>query len=395
MIPVSRRGSAALLLVLVSCYPQVTAKAAPSSDEIGFIKGMSWGWASSRGDCASPDAAESMRRLAETGAEWVCIAFDTTMNTPHDPAFVWGDDNTSMVSDHELRHAIDLAHENNLKVILKPVVNCSDGTWRAWIRFFRPVTEEERAAGITGELDPWGDEPQMREGMVTDLDQWKRWWNNYTGFLLHYAEIAQENDVEMFCLGCEMNSAEKFEGRWRSLIGLVREKYDGVITYDINHGREKELSWCDELDVIGVSAYYEVPPPEGVPEEEAIQSTTPQSEIVARLEGVKAELADVHQKWKKPIFFIETGVTNVRGCARYPWSHPNEKLDSPLDQQEQANYYRALFEVFWDEPWFMGFAWWSWPVRIYDKESAAEDRSFSIYGKRAEEVVREWYAKPR
>lgn len=385
-------GIPLLLFIVFALQTGADELAAPNP--LGFVKGFSWGWVGSRGDYASPQAAESMKELAETGADWVCIAFGANMKSFHDPNFVWGDENASMVTDEELRRAIDLARDNGLKVILKPVVNCADGTWRAWIRFFRPVTDEERAAGVTGEFDPWGGEPQMRAGEVTDQNTWATWWDNYSAFLVHYAKIAQQGDVELFCLGCEMNSSEQFEDRWRGLISQVRDVYDGMLTYDINHGRELSLPWWDAVDVISVSAYYEVPPPENVAVEDAIETTTPQNEIEARLEGVKEELAAISQKWNKPILFIETGVTNVRGCARYPWSHPNEKPDSPLDEAEQANYYRALFKVFWDEPWFMGFAWWDWPARLYDRDAAAENRGFCVYGKQAEDVVREWYAKP-
>ena len=68
--------------------------------------------------------------------------------------------------------------------------------------------------------------------------------------------------------------------------------------------------------------------------------------------------------------------------------------DRPIDQAEQANYYQAQFQTFWNEPWFMGWCWWQWPAHLYKKEDAARDREFCIYGKQAEGVVREWYAKP-
>jgi hypothetical protein len=279
-------------------------------------------------------------------------------------------------------------------VILKPVVNCRDQTWRAWIRFYRPVTDEERAAGTTGELDPWGDEPVMREGEVKDLAAWERWWSNYQNFLIHYAEIAQEKDVEIFCLGCEMSSSEEFVNKWRSLISEVRAIYDGQLVYDINHGREMELPWWDAVDIIGVSGYYQVPPSEGTTIEEAVKQTTSEAEIAAELAKVKQHLAEVSKKWQKPVMMIETGVTNVRGCARYPWSHPDAHPESPRDDTEQANYYRAMFKTFADAPWFMGYAWWDWPARLYSDEEAATNRGFCVHGKEAEQVLQEWYAKP-
>lgn len=363
--------------------------------EIGFVKGISWGWLGHRGEYEGPAAAESMRKLAKTGADWVCIVFATNMTAPDDPDFTWGADNPRMVSDDEVRRAIDLARENKLKVILKPVVNCADGTWRGWIRFYRPLTDREKQAGTVGEFDPWGKKPRMRVGEVTDTDAWQAWWSNYADFILHYAALAQEKNVELFCLGCEMNSTETHVDEWRQLIRQVRAEYAGPLVYDINHGRESALGWWDAVDVIGISAYYEVPPQHGETASQSAKETTPQAEIKSRLEGVRDALAAVSKKHNKPILFIETGVTNVRGAAHYPWSHPLENPDCPLDEVEQANYYRAFFEVFWNEPWFKGFAWWDWPAKLYPVEEATKNRSFCIYGKQAERVLRDWYSQPR
>ena len=88
-------------------------------------------------------------------------------------------------------------------------------------------------------------------------------------------------------------------------------------------------------------------------------------------------------------------MTPVRGCAPHSLGPRRRARDRPTDEQEQANYYQAMFETYWDEPWFMGWCWWDWPARLYDKSEAATDRSFCVYGKKAEDVLREWYAKPR
>jgi hypothetical protein len=43
----------------------------------------------------------------------------------------------------------------------------------------------------------------------------------------------------------------------------------------------------------------------------------------------------------------------------------------------------------------MGWCWWDWPARLYDKSEAPTNRMFCPYGKQAESVLREWYAKSR
>ena len=208
---------------------------------------------------AAPEAAESMQKLADTGTEWICIAFAPNMKSYDTPEIVFGDANPDMITDDELRKAIDTARAKGMKPMLKPVVNSADDVWRAWIRFYRPVTDEEKAAGITGELDPWGDEPKMREGEVKDLAKWDQWWEDFTNYIVHYAKIAEEKQVPVLCLGCEMNSTEEFEDKWRALIAKVRDVYHGQITYDVNHGNEEQVKWFDDLDFISISAYYPIP----------------------------------------------------------------------------------------------------------------------------------------
>lgn len=362
---------------------------------LGFIKGFSWGWTGWRGSYAAPEAAESMAKMADTGTEWACIAFAPNMKTFDTPEILFADANPDMITDDELRHAIDTARAKGMKPILKPVVNSADDVWRAWIRFYRPVTAAERAAGITGEVDPWGGESKFREGEVKDLAKWDQWWDDYTNYIVHYAKIAEEKQVPVLCLGCEMNSTEEFDQKWRNLIAKVRDVYSGQITYDVNHGNEESVKWLDALDFISISAYYAIPGPDGRIVETPSAETTSVAEIRAALEKVKEHLAEVSAKWGKPILFIESGVTPVRGCARTPWVHVDERADWPTDEQEQANFYQAMFETFWDEPWFMGWCWWDWPARLYPEAEAGSDRSFCVYGKKAEGVLREWYGKER
>jgi hypothetical protein len=386
------------VLLIASVFATASSFAAETRDvaSLGFIKGISWGWVGSRGEYAAPAAAKSMQKLADTGADWVCIAFAPNMRTYDTPEILYSDANPRMATDAEIRHAIDLARHNDLRVILKPVVNCADDTWRAWIRFYRPVTDEERAAGITGEFDPWGEEPQMLDGMVRDQEKWDQWWEDYTNYLVHYAKIAEAKQVPALCLGCEMNSTEEFDDKWRQLIAKVREVYSGLLTYDANHGREENVNWFDAVDFISISAYHMIPYADGRAWDAAPDDhTTSVDELLAGMRPIRERMRELSQKWQKPILFIETGCTSVRGCAHTPWRHVTETPDRPVDQQEQANFYQAMLETYWDEPWFMGWCWWDWPARLYDEADAAEDRSFCVYGKQAEDVLREWYARPR
>src|SRR5579871_2493156 len=148
-----------------------------------FIKGYTWGWVGSRGEYESPKAAESMKRLAKTGSQWVCIAFGASMKTFDTPEIRWGDANPKMVTDAEIRHAIGLARQNGLKVILKPVVNPDDNVWRAQIKFTKSDSADAQSDAAA---DSHSAKSAKDAGQAVDLEKWDRWWQDYSKFILHY-----------------------------------------------------------------------------------------------------------------------------------------------------------------------------------------------------------------
>ncbi len=338
----------------------------------GFIKGHSWGYPGDLGAYQGDAPVASMKKLAETGADWVCISFAAEMNAPNDPQIFWGKPDVNMVTDDEVRRAIGLARQNHLKIILKPMCDIRDGTWRARIDF---RTQDNK----------------------TDTQAWDKWWANYGQFILHYAKIAQETNCEMFCLGCEMGSTERYVKQWRNLIAEVRKVYTGFLTYSANHGSEDRIGWWDAIDIIGMSGYYPVgiDNPAQTPND---LSTVPPSEssveaMKTRWLLIKKKLGYVSRRVDRPVFFIEVGVCSARGFSAAPWTHPQK--DATYDADEQRRFYQAIFETFWDEPWFFGFTWWDWPATLYSPQDAKTNTGFCIYGKPAEQLVRQWYAKPR
>ena len=87
---------------------------------------------------------------------------------------------------------------------------------------------------------------------------------------------------------------------------------------------------------------------------------------------------------------MEIGCRSARGCAMMPYDFTHREF--PYDEEEQANFYESCFRAMWDEPWFAGYFWWDWYTRLPEKQP---EMGFSIVGKKAEQVVREWYAKER
>jgi hypothetical protein len=112
-----------------------------------------------------------------------------------------------------------------------------------------------------------------------------------------------------------------------------------------------------------------------------------------RAKPIRETLRKVSKKFDRPILFIEVGVSSTKGFTAAPWTFRG--FNKVYDGEEQSRFYQAMLETFWDEPWFIGFAWWDWPPRLYSLERAKKHTGFCIYGKPVEQVVRQWYAKPR
>lgn len=318
-----------------------------------FIKGFTYGFDGRRGAYRTPEAAASMERLAALGGDWAALAF-TVLQDSFSSTLIRPDYRYT-VTDKDVSAAVERLHSLGLKVCMKPMVNCADGVWRANIFF------PEREIG--------------------DKDYWKEWFDSYTAFLCHYAEIAEDTGCEMFCVGCEMLGTEAKEDYWRNAIAEVRKLYHGPLVYNTNHGKEFGVKWWDALDYIGTSAYYGVGKVPG----------DSMDNMCAEWEKEKAKLAELSRlNGGKQIIFMEIGCRSARGCAMMPYDFSHKEF--PYDEDEQANFYESCMTVMWDEPWFGGFFWWDWYTKL---PKNSPEMGFSIVGKKAEDVVKRWYAKNR
>ncbi|WP_051480721.1 hypothetical protein [Cellulomonas sp. KRMCY2] len=301
---------------------------------------MTWGWRGERGTWTGPTARRSMELMVERLAtSWTAVTFAALQDTAQSTEIHFRDAPT--VTDDEVRAAIGHAKELGLKVCLKPVVNCADGTWRAHINFF--------------DVDVPG-EPT-----------WAQWFASYTAFIVHHARIAQETGAEMLSIGCEMVQSDRRADQWRALVAEVRAVYEGRLTYNCDKYQEDRLTWWDAVDVISSSGYY----PVGTWDEQ-----------LDRIERVVATHG-------KPFLFLESGCPSREGSQHMPndWT-----LQGAPSQAAQREFYEEMFAATARRPWVGGFMLWDWPVRLYNEADAAADTDYSVYAKEAEVTVRAHYS---
>ncbi|UOQ85041.1 glycoside hydrolase family 113 [Gracilibacillus salinarum] len=304
-----------------------------------YIKGFTFGWGAKRGDFSKAEAKESLKLLKErTASEYVIFALAATQETAFSTEVIY--DGEHMVTDHELEEMIDYARSLDLKIMIKPTVNPADGIWRAHINFF--------------DID------------VPCEPKWRDWFRSYTDYQLHYAKIAAKKNAEMFIVGCEMVQTERKEQEWRQLIREVRQAYKGLITYNTDKYQEANVSWWDEVDVISSSGYY------------------PLGDWDNQLDRIE----EIIKPFNKPFFFAEAGCPSRTGSANVPndWS-----MDGEINFEEQRAFYQDMFAKTAKRDWVLGFGLWDWKALLYPESEADKDGDYAVYGKPAENVIKNFY----
>ncbi len=226
----------------------------------------------------------------------------------------------------------------------------------------------------------WRGEFTGKLQMSTEED-WKVLERSYEKFILAYAIAAQETKAPLFCVGTEL---EQFvlnrPEYWKELIKKIRKVYHGKLTYAANWDEYTKIPFWDQLDYIGVDAYFPLS-----------DAKTPTLEQLRKgWENDKTKMESFSQKWNRPILFTEFGYRSCDHTAWKPWLM--DRNDTAINLKGQANATQIIFEEFWKEDWVAGGFIWKW--FIDHKQSGGEtDNSFTPQNKPAEAIVREFYGK--
>ena len=325
--------------------------AGPGPTPLPRMRGVCW-------EAAGPVDRSRLTPLRQLGVDWISqtpfgwcpslAAPEVRLVTRH---VLWGE------TDEGLAETARLARALEIKTLLKP---------HLWVR-----------GGWVGDID-----------MKSEAD-WEAWFSSYQAFILHYAELARREGFAGLAVGTELRHAARRTADWRRLIRRVREVYRGPLTYCANWGEEGEVAFWDDLDFIGVQAYY---PLTAAPRPTLDQMRAGWGPIVARL-GTLA------RRTRKTIVFTEVGYKSVAGSAAAPWKWD---VDGAVNLELQRDAYRAMFESVWSQPWLGGTFLWKWHPDPAARSSWWQregpdriQRDFTPQGKPALEVVREFYAGGR
>lgn len=330
--------------------PAPAPRQTPLAPADAFQRGIEY-FTWSRGEYSS---AASDQTLAEVipplGATWVAVAFECWQDTIHSVEIQCGTPGTPSPAD--LAHVIQAAHSLGLRVMLKP---------HLWLR-----------------NDPRHWRGQI--GLGADDAWWGDWFASYTQFIVGYASLAEEYDVDYFVVGTELPSTSHRAGEWRAVVEGVRDAYSGPLTYAANHGEEVNVTWWDALDAIGVDAYY--------PMTETMDPTLGQ--LRGAWEPIVERLALLSQTWNRPVILTEIGYESLDGANRSPW----QAGGIVVDLEEQADLYRAAIDAFSGHDWWRGVFWWT--LTPDPAQTDVLRSGFTPIQKPAEDVIRAFFgAAPR
>lgn len=288
----------------------------------GFTQGNGWKW-----------SLAEMKRTTGCNAIIlpVCAWQDHTYSTRIDS------EDPDVMDEQDVRAVCAEAGRLGLRVILKAMVNCRDGYWRAYIRFFDQDVPTEPG--------------------------WAEWFASWEEHVCRVAGMAEENRTDMLCIGCETVGTDSREKEWRHLIARVRAIYHGPITYNCDKYQEGNVSWWDALDLISSSGYYPI----------------------HQLEENFARIRSVCEREGKPFLFMECGCPSRKKSD----TRPNDwRFGEGTDPETQARWYEAFIAALKANPWIRGTGWWDWSAtRLYPEQTGPDQNGYCTYGKPANEIL--------
>jgi len=284
--------------------------------------------------------------LQRLGANWISV-------TPF--GRLWSLSSTDIERDFEadyhdnqesIARIIEQAHARGMKVLLIPHLWVETGGWR-------------------GDVDPGSPE------------RWLRYQRSYADFVLDWAKLAGRAGADAFSIGVECKSwSGRFGAYWTRLIGDVRAVFPGFLTYSANWDEAEHVVFWNELDAIGINAFYPL----------AHHNRASYAEYLEGARRARDDVGRLAHTLELPVVFVEAGYTTRQDAAVEPWLWPDDMTDVVYDEHEQARALSALIELFAPEPWFIGLFVWRYYADL-DDVSQEHGWGFSPHGKLAEDVL--------
>lgn len=311
-------------------------------ESVAFIKGVSLEAPPYKFDTST------LNKINEVCAEWVAVipyaftSVESCLVRFDGKGQWWGEKSEGIISN------IEMANQLGYSTMIKP---------HLWVKH----------QGWAGDFKLDSDE------------KWQAWEDSYEKYILNYAKIAEQHNVQLLCIGTECRQVAIYRPDfWRNLILKIRKVYQGKLTYAANWDNFEKVKFWDKLDYIGIDAYF--------PLDTAKTPTV--AALVDRWNEPFEAIRKFSAQWGKPVIFTEYGYRSIDYTSIGHWNVSADSLSVNLEAQ--ANAYEALYQKFWHENWFKGGFLWKWHL-IKGRFKSFDNTRFTPQGKPAIEVVKKWH----
>ncbi|MGE5250309.1 MAG: glycoside hydrolase family 113 [Bacteroidota bacterium] len=277
------------------------------------------------------------------------------------------------------------------------------------------MISQARALGLQAALFPaarfTGSPADFWKAAPRDAGWWRDWFDHYRAFAVNYADLATQSGADSLILGGDWLSPALPNGklpdgsdsgvpadadaRWRAVISEVRDHFQGKVWWALPFAEanlQAPLSFLQDTDGIYLLWSAQLTG-------QANASPGDLANEAGRL--LDNEVSALPAVIGKPII-VAVGYPSARGAATgclgdgrggcLDWqalSRPNPDIESvALDLQAQADVYEAMLTAVNGRPWISGFV-----SRGYYPPAALQDKSLSVHGKPAADIL--WYWFPR
>jgi len=208
--------------------------------------------------------------------------------------------------------------------------------------------------------------------------QWIDFEKSYTAYILNFAAIAEAEQLDLFCIGTEWGDFVKARpDYWTKLIAQIREIYSGKLTYAANWDEYQRVPFWDQLDFIGVDAYFPL-----------VNADTPSTEeLELALLPFNDRLKRISDSLGKKILFTEYGFRSRDNATFKPWESDR---GGESNMQIQINAYQAFYNTFWGKDFVAGGFLWKW-FSNHDDVGGLENSGFTPQNKPVEKLIKQIY----
>ncbi|BDS11041.1 glycoside hydrolase family 113 [Aureispira anguillae] len=247
------------------------------------------------------------------------------------------------------------------------------------------VIQSAHAQGMKVMVKPqlWSATEWVGELSFDTEAKWDSFEISYTEFIMEWVDMAVTMNAEMFCVGTEIAKFVKHRpAYWSNLIQSIRQVYTGQLTYAANWDDYDEVTFWQELDFIGVDAYFPLLPDE----------TPIVCDLIEAWKPYKDELSAFSASYNKPILFTEFGYLSLNGCAYKTWELESKMTATGMNEQAQANALHGLIEALAREDWWAGGFQWKWYADAVSASCEQDiSKDYTPEGKIAADVLKVLY----